>query len=1029
MPFTKSSFRHCVCLAAILICTTSFAQLPTSELQGVFPSGGKSGSEIEITISGRNLDDTDKLLFSNPAISATQKTAEPTPFDDGPLSVENVFLVSIDKDVKPGRYEVRSHGKYGLSNPRTFIVSNQTEMLEIEPNGQNELPQWTTDDGGKQTNAATELTFPVVANGRSNSTADVDWFRFNARKDRHLLINGYAKRIDSQMDLVITLFHRNGQVIQRSRPIEAGDPLISVQLPDDGEYFIKVHDTLFRTGNNFYYRLDVGSKPHLDFVFPPAGRAGSNELYTVYGTNLPDGTMSNWSVDGCRLEEALVHITVPDNIHDRLEYTSLIGPHQGGIDGTEFRMGDSNPILMAAASAPLVYEEDDNDNPDTCQELTLPCEVAGQFFPKRDVDWFSFRASKGDAWAIDLISHRIGVASDPSLLVQRIEITDDGPPKITDIQFIDDLPVSNSRTQSGRHEFDYRTTDPQYLFTAPADGTYRVMVKDAVSSVKSDPRLVYRLAIRKPKPDFRIVAVPSGSTGSMLLRRGGRKELNVFAFRKDGFDGEITVTCTGLPAGVTSDEIIIGPGNSTGTIILTTAEDAAAATKTIKVAAHTIIDGKKIIRSARYGAALEPFQFSQAGNNVASVRSRIVDSIQACVTDYDPAPMKLTIGPAKSLETSRGGRIKIPYQVKRREGVTSNINGFVIDVPPQTNIGTVNIGGNEKGEFELRFQANTTPGTYSFYVGGFNRNLRYGRNPELYERAKKRQERIGKIYSDSISRTQKTQQEYNRRQSELQSLNRSLSSLSSQKQQADQAVATAEKNLQTARAAVQPAEDSLARQPDDDNLKRKLEQVNQSVEAATKALENSTKAAVQADKKHTDAVTKQNELAKTVEQLNKDYQAARNFQQQAQREKQRADQFANQKRNESNPRNINISVPSNTLTIKVTEFPIKLDAMVETITLKQGEKKSLGVKISRLYDFKNSVSIQTRAPNGVGGISFQNLTIGNNQRDGKLEITAQQNAPTGEHECNVRLQMNFNGQNLTMEKKLTVTILAAEKKP
>ncbi len=314
-----------------------------------------------------------------------------------------------------------SQGKYGLSNPRTFMIGPFPEFVEVEPNGGNELPAGIeVDDGAggkRQDNPATEINLPATVNGQSASGADVDWFRFQGIGGQRILLDGYAKRVDSRIDLVITLCGADGAVIAEGRIGACGDPLIAAMLPSDGEYFVKVHDALYRNGADYYYRLNIGSQPHLDFVFPPAGLPGSNEEYTVYGVNLPGGTDSGLSVDGCPLDAAKVRIAIPADVTDKLEFASLLGPHQGGMDGIEYRIqsgnSGSNPLLVTAATAPVVLEQADNDRPETSQKLTLPCEIAGQFYPQRDRDWFSFEAKKGEVWAFDLYSQRLGAGDRP----------------------------------------------------------------------------------------------------------------------------------------------------------------------------------------------------------------------------------------------------------------------------------------------------------------------------------------------------------------------------------------------------------------------------------------------------------------------------------------------------------------------------------------------------------------------------------------------------------------------------------------
>jgi uncharacterized delta-60 repeat protein len=69
--------------------------------------------------------------------------------------------------------------------------------------------------------------------------------------------------------------------------------------------------------------------------------------------------------------------------------------------------------------------------------------------------------------------------------------------------------------------------------------------------------------------DFALVAAPA----SALIRQGGSVDLEVTAERGD-FTGDIAVTATGLPAGVSAQPLTIADGEDTGTLTLEAATDA-----------------------------------------------------------------------------------------------------------------------------------------------------------------------------------------------------------------------------------------------------------------------------------------------------------------------------------------------------------------------------------------------------------------------------------------------------------------------
>ncbi len=1029
--------NHCVssALAFVVLACPATAQLPASQFEEIFPAGGAANSTVEVSILGNNLDETDKLWFSHPGITSKQKLSERNPFDETALPLENTFLVTIAANVPAGRYETRSHGKYGLSNPRSFMVGSVGDVSEVEPNGGNDIPVWSEVDEGENkkvlTNPASELTLPATVNGKSNTAADVDWFRFEGTAKARLLINGFAKRIDSKIDLSITLYNADGSIVAESRIGAGSDPLIDAILPTDGVYFVKIHDALYRTGTGFYYRFSIGSQPHIDFIFPPAGELGTNNKYTVYGCNLPGGVRTDLKVDGYPLEKVETQIAVSANGTDKLVFPSLLGPHQGGMDGFEFRIGKgkdrSNPLLMTVATAPVVLEQDNNDRAEDPQKLSPPCEVAGKFYPQRDADWFSFEAKKDETWILDVISQRLGLQTDASLLVQRVSVDDKGETNITDVKFLDDVQETNTNNRVGRHEFDYRTTDPTFLLKAPEDGTYRILLRDGHSSVKTDPRLLYRFAVRRPDPDFRIVAVPGNSSGSMLLRRGGRAIVRLYAFRHDGFDGEIQVTCDGLPKGVTTEPVTIGPGNSKGTLILSTSDDAPPATNSLTFKATAVVDGKTLTRNARYGNVVETFQFSQPNSTLPSAMSRVVEGIQVCVTDYDPAPMRLTIGDGKSMKTARGGKLKIPYQVKKTKGATSNLNGFVLDSPPQTGAPQVTIGANEKGEFEMTFRATTPPGVYTVYLAGYNQGYSYARNPEMAEAATSRQERVAEIFAKSQKDLQEKQAESRKRATEVLTATNKLTQEKSKSKAAVTAVTTTQTAADKSSADLKQKQDAFSSNQEDESLKTQVAQSKTAAEQAQQKLVNAKQSAGQAMKEVADTENSLKAVQEAKINADKALEVATEFQKMAQQEKQRADQFASKKKSESNPRNINFHVPSNSLTITIDEFPVEIGVLTDKLTVKQGEKIEVPIKLTRLYDFAENVTVQTQIPGGVSGVSGQSITIPANKDELKFEITVLDNATVGTHDCTVRLQMNFNGQNLTMERPLSFTVVEVKK--
>src|SRR5205823_3325299 len=101
-----------------------------------------------------------------------------------------------------------------------------------------------------------------------------------------------------------------------------------------------------------------------------------------------------------------VTVTAPADGKGKLLFSGSVGPAAGWQDGFELRLknaaGSSNPFLLGLARAPVVLDVGDNDTPEKAQEVTPPCEIAGRVEKRRDRDWFSFAAKKGETWNIEV---------------------------------------------------------------------------------------------------------------------------------------------------------------------------------------------------------------------------------------------------------------------------------------------------------------------------------------------------------------------------------------------------------------------------------------------------------------------------------------------------------------------------------------------------------------------------------------------------------------------------------------------------
>ncbi|MDP6445622.1 MAG: PPC domain-containing protein, partial [Pirellulaceae bacterium] len=587
---TGSARTTALAATVILWCATTVqAQLPTPNLTTVFPPGAKQGSTLSVTTGGGNLDDGAQLLFSHPGITAVVKKNAATEFNPTPDPTYNQFDVTVAADVPAGVYDARVVGQFGVSSPRAFVVGGLDEI---------------NDDGSNKTFAtAKQIDVNTTVNGVADGSA-VDFYKFTMKRGQRVLIDCAADRIDSRLNGTLTLFDAANKQLQRNRDSLGDDPILDFTAPADGDYVVGVNDFVYSGGGEYFYRLTIHDRPHIDFVMPPVGVAGSRVPYTIYGRNLPGGQPTDLKLGGATLQKMVVEISLPTapgpGIAQRLSPSGL------ALDGASFSFKDSNSVRVGVATtARVVLENEPNNNPAESQLVVAPCEVAGSFYPRRDADWIQFDAKKGEVYWLDLMSHRLGANTDPYLTLQRVVKNDKGEETVSDIAQVDDPGDRNGRIGG---QLDTSTDDPTYKFTVPETGRYRVMIRDQFGGAKSDPRSIYRLAIRRENPTFRLLALPQqvkvANANQILdfspvIRKGGTTMVQVRAERRDSFQGEIKLSVAGLPEGVTCPDVFMGPTGTTAWLVFQAKADAANWSGPVTINGSATVDGAEVVQEAR----------------------------------------------------------------------------------------------------------------------------------------------------------------------------------------------------------------------------------------------------------------------------------------------------------------------------------------------------------------------------------------------------------------------------------------------
>ncbi|HEX3148837.1 MAG TPA: PPC domain-containing protein [Gemmataceae bacterium] len=652
-----SRFRLCTALV-VLAAASAVAQqpqpsLPAPRLDTIFPMGAKAGTTIpDLGLTGANLDDAEALIFNHPGIKAEivpppaepkvdpkdPKKPAPPPPKKGGTPAPNKFKVTVAADVPPGHYDVRAAGKEGVSNPRAFVVGDLPEVVEKEPN--NDVPE------------AMKVDLNTTVNGTIANPTDIDLFVVPVKKGQRVVAACIADSIDSRAQPLVEIYD---STYRRLASANGPDAIVDFLAAADGDFFVRVAQFTYTAGGpTYFYRLTVTTNPWIDAVYPPMVEPGKPAQVTLYGRNLPGGIPEQ----GTNLEKLAVTINAPAEA-TKLAYRGRIEPRTGGADGFEYRLkgpaGVSNPVLIGFAQDKVVLEKEPNDKSEQAMELPLPCEVAGRIDKRGDRDWYAVTAKKGETVVIDLWADRMGVPTDFLFAVRAATAK-------TDMMEKDDNPEVLSTTQ-----FFARTTDPDpYLFTAPEDGKYLIQVTSREANYQFGPKVTYRLRVGTPKPDFRVVAMAANknSPDTTVLRADGNQNLEVYAFRFDGFSGSIALTAEGLPPGVTCVPQVIGSAQRAGSLVLSAAPNAARFDGPITIKATATVNGKPLVREVRSASVTWGVQ---PGQNVPTI-TRLDSGVFVGIRPN--GFFKVTAEPENAFITKAGEKLPQPLMVKQGEKLT-----------------------------------------------------------------------------------------------------------------------------------------------------------------------------------------------------------------------------------------------------------------------------------------------------------------------------------------------------------------------
>lgn len=492
----------------------------------------------------------EKILKNPPNRNATPAIAE--------VATIQVVLAT---NAEPGDREIRLGAPNGLSNPLGFHVGQLPEFSKPPARVPNPDVDRLRERFGRRPQAAppkseTRITLPAIVNGQIMPGA-VDRFRFTARLGQHLVVAASARAlipylpdaVPGWFQATLALYDAKGKELAYADDYRFNpDPVLSYQVPKDGDYVIQIKDSIYRGREDFVYRIAVGELPFVTSLFPLGAQVGTDPAVELKGWNLPVTTLT------------------PD----------ATAP---GIQRLTVRTGDrvSNPMPFAVDTLPEGRELEANNLAVSAQPIVLPVIVNGRIDQPGDLDVFRFEGRAGAQIVAEVTARRLN-----SPLDSVIRLTDDAGRQ---------LALNDDHEDKGAGLTTHHA-DSRLHVTLPADGTYHVHLGDAQH--QGGPEYGYRLRLSPPQPDFELRVVPS----SLTIRAGVSTPLTVYALRKDGFSNDIALALKDAPRGFTLGGARVPAGQEQIRITLAAPPTSQAEPVSLSLEGRALIRGHEIIHPA-----------------------------------------------------------------------------------------------------------------------------------------------------------------------------------------------------------------------------------------------------------------------------------------------------------------------------------------------------------------------------------------------------------------------------------------------
>ena len=658
-------------LSALWLITAQAAgqalQHPSPFFDFVYPAGGNPGQTVEVELGGlSNFDGGKQILIDGQAGITAEVTAAT------PDSVK--AKLTIAADAPPGRRMLRVlGGSNGLTNERPFFVGKLPELVEAEPNNSAEQPQ--------------QVAIPAVINARLQAKLDIDCFQFNGKAGQSIVAAVLAHGMDSTvresfnkgfLDTSLELLDSQGRILAAAEDTVGLDPVLSMKLPADGIYLVRVKAVAYAGARSAVYRLTLGEVPYVTSIFPTGGQRGETIAVVLAGPNVPPGSQQQVMIS-----------------EDRYTLQDLLADLPGH---------GSQVLTLVRGDLPESLEAEPNTDRAAAGPLVMQTTVNAHFEQPADEDWYRFTAEAGKGVVLETLAQRhFRAPVDTSL-----EVYDAGGKKLAE--------NDDGSLFMGQVWHDFESADSRLVFQPPAGGEYFVRVTS--SSGVYGPPAVYRLSLTPYEPDMAVFqwpdAVPiwgANSTASFVTQ----------VFTWGGLDSDVELRVKGLPDGWRSSVSYLPAaylklysntyiGNQVLVTITSPQEAPVGTIAPFTVVAKAVHAGRTIERTAQtmtlYGNSHNDRMFLRASHGARAVVAPPLDCrLETSVTE---------------LTVPHGGTVEIPVKVEYLGEVKGSfglgIDGSTVAAGTGWKAPTTLAAGQTEVKLPLAVSPEWRPGSYTIVV-------------------------------------------------------------------------------------------------------------------------------------------------------------------------------------------------------------------------------------------------------------------------------------------------------------------------